>query len=175
MDKKPKLIAKGAFTKCYLLPGGEKVRLESSDPSKECISLGWGADHSMFPEMKRVDDYTYEMKYYPRVTSLKSALDPDQWEFYKKLKEINEKTTWTRSGKDWEYLDSLRAEFAELPDGEALNEHLDGLLNYGSDIGFEISPRNVAADNGKLILLDCFFFRNKLNEVRAAKKKTNKY
>lgn len=160
-----KLIAKGAFTKCYLLPCGERVRLVSVDPAKEFMALGWGSEDSMFPEVKRVDHGIYEMKYYPRVKSLKSALDADQWEFYKKLREISEKCP--RPIKDWDYIDALRAKFAELKEGEALNEHLDGLLNYGCDIGFEVSPRNVAVENGKLILLDCFFFKGKLKEARA--------
>ncbi len=165
MSAKGKLIARGSFTKCYLLPGGERVRLESIDPAKECMALGWGGDHPMFPEIKRVDYEVYEMKFYPRVSSLKSALEPDQWEFYKKLREIQNKCGW-KWKNDWDHVESLRAEFLKLPDGQALSDHLDGLMNYGADIRFEISPRNVAVDNGKLILLDCFFFSSKLSETR---------
>ncbi|UZT50357.1 hypothetical protein [Enterobacter phage 04_vB_Eclo_IJM] len=46
---------------------------------------------------------------------------------------------------------------------------LDACANFGSDIQFEISPRNVRAVNGKLILVDCFFLVSKLQEVRSSK------
>jgi hypothetical protein len=73
---------------------------------------------------------------------------------------------------DFAYLDELRKQFNRLPKwaARALNEQIDGLMNYGADIRFEISPRNVAVKNGKLILLDCFFFASKLREVRGIKK-----
>ena len=58
----------------------------------------------------------------------------------------------------------LPDKFAE--EKEAICAHIQGLRDYGEDICFEISPRNVAVDNGKLILLDCFFKRSALDELR---------
>ena len=49
----------------------------------------------------------------------------------------------------------------------AMLEALEGCSNWGSDIGFEISPRNVAVNNGKLVLLDVFFSKSKLKEIRS--------
>lgn len=39
---------------------------------------------------------------------------------------------------------------------------IDALYNYGDDVCFEISPRNVTAHKGKLILLDCFLMKSHL-------------
>ena len=50
---------------------------------------------------------------------------------------------------------------------EVMIEALEACGNYGSDVAFEISPRNVAVKDGKLILLDCFFMKSKLNQVRS--------
>lgn len=44
-------------------------------------------------------------------------------------------------------------------------EALDACLNYGSSVRFEISPRNVAVQDGQLVLLDCFYLQSTLNEV----------
>ena len=34
---------------------------------------------------------------------------------------------------------------------------LDACGNWSTNVMFEISPRNIAVDNGQLVLLDCFF------------------
>jgi hypothetical protein len=47
-----------------------------------------------------------------------------------------------------------------------MQDAVEACANYGSDVMFEISPRNVAVHNGNLILLDCFFIKSKLREVR---------
>lgn len=164
---KPELIGRGCFTKCYRL-GRNKVRLVSTDPAKECVALGWGSNSRLFPRIKRIETEVYEMEYFPKVKSLKAALRPDQYELYRALRNINVCPT----KGDFAYLDELRKQFNRLPKwaARALNEQIDGLMNYGADIRFEISPRNVAVKNGKLILLDCFFFASKLREVRGIKK-----
>jgi hypothetical protein len=45
-------------------------------------------------------------------------------------------------------------------------EAIEACANYGSAIGFEISPRNVAVNNGKLVLLDVFYSISKLREIK---------
>lgn len=55
--------------------------------------------------------------------------------------------------------------FKEL---EEVLEALDACSNFGTGIGFEISPRNISVDDkGNLILADCFFHRPTLTEVRS--------
>jgi len=57
----------------------------------------------------------------------------------------------------------------------SLQEAIDACANYGSDIKFEISPRNVAVKNGNLILLDCFFVGSKQIEVTTSKRKNYRF
>lgn len=159
-----KLIGRGAFTRAYLMESG-KVLLKSCDPIKECMSLGWFPESPLFPLVERVDIQVYEMEYYPRVSSLKKNLDPDQWEIYKALSNLNVGIPLRRADR---YL-AVHKAFDTLAD-EALRDTMKGALdaccNYGTDIGFEISPRNVATKEGKLILLDCFFSVVALEAVR---------
>lgn len=166
--KKGKLIGRGAFTRCYKL-GEDQVLLESCCPAKECMSFGWGNTGDLFPKLERVefDEYsTYVMKRYPKTRGLKSHISEHQWSLYKALRALP-----INFGGDCDGSNHWYNQFNSLPDQfedekEQLLEMLNAMGNYGADIGFEISPRNVAVDNGKLVLLDCFFMISKLKEVR---------
>jgi hypothetical protein len=162
--KTVKLIGKGAFTRAYLMESG-KVLIKTCDPIKECMAWGWFPESELFPKLDWVDLGVYEMEYYPRVKSLKGSLEPEQYEIYKSLRALG---TLYRQNKHelhsaWhELFDTLEDEGLK----EVMKEALDACGNYGSDISFEISPRNVAVKDGKLVLLDCFFSVSKLEEVR---------
>lgn len=160
-----KLIGKGAFTKCYLKDCGEKVLLKTTDPIKECYSMGW-IESDMFPVYERIDCGMYECEYYPRTKSLKNNLDPDQWAKYKALRYIGDHiVVHNRYDGYRAYYEAFEGlEDEELRD--AMIDALDSVSNYSSEIGFEISPRNVAVKNGKLILLDVFFCKRELDRVR---------
>ena len=163
-----KLIGKGSFTKCYLL-NNTTVLLKSVDPIKEAMAYNWFPDSELFPEVlfSSLDGY-YEMKYYPKVTSLKNNLDSDQWLIYKQLRALE--IPFDRN--DYNRYDNLYKLFGTLENNELreiMQDALGACSNYGTKIGFEISPRNVACKNGKLILLDCFFMVDKLKEVRGNK------
>ncbi len=163
-----KLIGKGAFTKCYQL-NDTTVLLKSEDPIKECMAYGWFPNSNLFPKVEFSSiDGCYEMEYYPRLKSLKNNLDSDQYQIYKDLREVfnNLETSvniydgYSLIYKGFEQLDN-----EELK--EIMLEALDACSNCGSDVGFEISPRNVSVKNGKLILLDVFFMKSVLNKVRS--------
>lgn len=171
-----KLIGKGTFTKAYLLECGTSVFLESTCPIKECMSLGWFPESTLFPEIERLDDiekqskivYTYKMEFYPKPLSLKTELEPREYLLYQELRKLKITPPMNRHllFNEW------HKAFNSLPDefrleSEILREALDACGNFGSDIAFEISPRNVRVKNGKLILLDCFFSVSKLNETRS--------
>jgi hypothetical protein len=170
-----KLIGQGLFSKCYLLDCGSKVLIKSSDKVKECSSLYGLADSALFPEIIRIDFEMYEMKYFPKVKSLKNSLDLDQWRLYKELRSVNSLFL----GRDYDKPRYLYKQFNALNVAEdvkqALYDAVDSLQNYGYDINFEISPRNVAVENGKIILLDCFFFSSQAQEIRTLKSKNRKY
>lgn len=175
MGAAKKLIGKGAFTKAYLLATGD-VELVSVDPVKECMAL-WGlGDSYLWPQIERVDygadgKQVYKMPHYPKVKSIKNALEPRQYELYKALCNLES----THCINPHFLADELRKQFETLPEEfsaekEALLEAVDALGNYGTDLKFEISPRNVSVMNGKLVLLDVFFFVSQLNQVRSSKR-----
>lgn len=167
--KSMKLIGKGMFTKCFL-KDSETVLLVSTDPIKECMAFGWFPDNDLFPVIERIDiddgRSMYEMEYYPRVSSLKNSLEPAQYEIYKTLRSLESIPPETRDNDAfyWWHNEFDKIEDEELR--EAMKGALDGCANCGTDIMFEISPRNVAVKNGKLILLDCFFKCSLIRELR---------
>ena len=148
------LVGKGAFSKVYR-KNAKRVLIKSKDPVKEAMACGFFPESSMFPKVTHVGNSAcgnwkyYEEKYYPRVRSLKKKLTPFEWEFYCVLRDIN----WgvpTRDG-----IRSIPNKFTARR--QALLDAHSGLQNYNPHPRFEISPRNVAVHNSKLILLDCFF------------------
>lgn len=156
-----KLIGSGAFSKVYHEAGSPYVYINSTDPVKECMALGWFPTSRVFPKIKFSDNpkYRYKMRYYPRVRSLKSSLDTAEWGKYQALRCMYKVTRSL----------SLEDAFKTLPYRglrNALIDSIDALANYGEDVCFEVSPRNVAAWGGKLILLDTFFMRSALDKAR---------
>lgn len=160
-----KLIGKGLFSKVYQL-NENQVFIKSECYVKECLSLFTDAKH--FPKLERIDYQEYVCEYYPKVKSLKSELCENDYKVYQELRKLDTHTTNAYDG-----LDKCRSEFEKITNDsfrESLLEVLDDLSNYGSDIRFEISPRNVAVKDGKLILLDVFFIQSQANEIRKNKK-----
>lgn len=167
-----KLIGKGAFSKCYQLDQNT-VLLKSVCPIKECMSLGYFPDSELFPTINRLeygDESTYIMAYYARTPSLKKSLDADQYAIYKELKNLFDNSCPNMLDKRTRYNYWL-AQFSTLTPSlaDVMLDALDACANYGDCICFEISPRNVAVKNGKLVLMDCFFMMDKLQEVQAEK------
>ena len=174
------LIGRGMFSTVYR-KNAKTVLIKSVDPVKECMAMGWFPSSRMFPKTTRVaildDDQgtaLYEQRYYPKVKSVKAALKPAEWEFYQELRSMQNNINHFLD--DYKALDSLQSLIKALPSKyarkkAALLGAIDALTNYGPDIRFEVSPRNVAAHNGNLILLDCFFMAEKAKEVRTQQRK----
>jgi len=164
---KKKKIGQGAFTKAYLREDNQ-VLLVSRCPIKEAMALGWFPNVSLFPKIERikiVGDGTshYLMEYLPRPRSLKNNLKPSQWQIYNDLKALNPPIRFV--SRDSEMFDKWYNAFCTLKNRSLSNimlEALNACANYGRDIGFEISPRNVSVKKGKLILLDCFYQYSKM-------------
>lgn len=165
LTKNHKVIGKGTFTTCYRAGNSNKVLIKSDCPAKECMSLGWFGNSRLFPKVKQelIDNkgnYFYSMPYYKKQKSLKNSLIKKDYELYKFLRGFHVTSGYHKLYKAFSKIKNRRVRTALL-------EALDGLANFGDDITFEISPRNVAVSNtGRLILLDCFFFINQLNEKR---------
>lgn len=164
-----KMIGKGAFTRAYLMSSG-RVLLKSCCPIKECMSMGWFPDSPLFPVLLQVDVEVYEMDYYPKQRSLKNALQPEHWQTYKTLKAAYDQGCLSLPKNIHDAYQHWYNVFEQYLDGELQETMLEALgacANCGSDIGFEISPRNVAVNSaGELVLLDVFFSHSKLKEVR---------
>ena len=178
--KEKKRIGQGSFSTVYE-ETKNTVLIVSCDPVKECMAMGWFPDSLLFPKIERVDfDDTrsiYRMKRFDRPNSLKSSLKAKHWKLYKILRDHFGSTYAPSKLKD--SIDALRDHFQTVLKGKEfarekkiLLEAVDALASYGTDMWFEISPRNVAVSNGRLILLDCFFMREKLLEVRKTKRLT---
>lgn len=172
-----KLIDKGTFTKCYLKDCGKRVVLVSSDPIKECMAWGWFPESPLFPEVKMIEVGTYEMDYMPPTRGLKAHLDDDQWQLYQVLRDcFSRSPVFSRPDELYHKWYEIFQAAHDRSETEAVREGLmdvlmalDACANFGSDIQFEISPRNVRAVNGRLILVDCFFLVSKLQEVRSSR------
>lgn len=162
--KNLKLIGTGSFSKVYELDK-KTVLIKSTCWSKECISLF--VTGSMFPKIEKLDYQLYKVKYYPRVKSLKNSLLPSEYKIYLELRRLfNDLQYPLKNHENYFY---LREKFQTIKSKKAKNQLLnclDDLINYGPDICFEISPRNIAIDKGKLILLDVFFFASQLHKTR---------
>jgi len=155
-----KRIGKGSFSAAYLDTDGCTVWIKSVDPIKECMALYFD-ESPYFPKVEREDFGLYKMRFYEKVTAPKRALDSDQYASYSYLRDIMPEI---HCGKV-----DIRAAFEGCPDsamGEALLYAYDACRLYGDDIKFEISPRNIAAENGKMVFLDVFFQDEILRKVR---------
>lgn len=161
-----KLIGKGAFTKAYLLDDG-RVQLHTCCPIKESMAWGWFPDSKLFPKLTYVDVGVYEMDYLTRVTAPKRQLNEASYKLYKALQLVYGDYDAIDYFSIYKSLEKHLEGFKEL---EEVLEALDACSNWGTDIGFEISPRNISVDDkGNLILADCFFHRPTLTEVRSKK------
>lgn len=171
-----KLIGKGSFTKCYLLPCGSRVQLISRDPVKEAMAWGWFPESDLFPKLDYVDLGVYEMEYLEPARSIKQALMPEHWSLYKELRDLFlNKNPANNCSRPDDLYHLWYGVFEEQAEKYALGSFmfeayqdimmaLDACANFGSDVVFEISPRNIRIKDGKLILLDCFFIHSALTE-----------
>ena len=154
-----KLLGRGTFSTAYLLDDGN-VLLKSCDPVREVQALGWFPKSPLFPTVSFGErDGEYIMPYYAPVKSAKRDLDPDQYSLYIMLSKLQ------ANG----YLELYKL-FERIPDDdvrEALLGALDACSNYDEHVSFEISRRNIAVVNGKLVLRDCFFSLTTLRRMAA--------
>jgi len=164
-----KCIGRGLFSTVYQ-KNKNKVLIVSTDPVKECMANGWFPRSSLFPKVVPVgsqdEKSMYEMKYYQKVTAPKQQLNPAGYDLYCALRN----GAHQQCGKQG--YSQVTFQIEALPKKHttakrALLAAVEALTNYGEDISFEISPRNiVATKTGKLILLDCFFMRTAAERQR---------
>ena len=163
---------RGTFSKVYRLADGT-VKVVSTDPVKECMVVFGFGNSGLWPSIERIDTLNngtnvFIMPLYEQPKSLKNALMPDQYALYRAIKASSENRFMGKNQYDapmhWRKV--FREGLGSFPAAaEALCDAVDSLQNYGYDIRFEISQRNVAVKDGNLILLDCFFFLSALESI----------
>ncbi|NLA08587.1 MAG: hypothetical protein GX873_02780 [Parcubacteria group bacterium] len=169
-----KLIGKGLFSKVYSTDDLDYVIINKNDYIKEAMAFDWFPDSRYFPkidEIKINDDYYWKMKKYNKTKKIKGLLNDQDYKFYQELRKIF-KTKPIIKNKDDSYsvLYKLFSESSLLADQkELMLDALSACSNYGSDVGFEISPRNIFIESGRLILADCFFIISQVEEIRRKK------
>ena len=158
-------IGKGLFSTAYRKTNGQ-VLIKSVDHVKECMAHGWFPNSHLFPKVRFGDnDNEYLMQYYPRMTAPSRQLNSKHLAIYKNLRAIHHATLYTQN------FNQLRKAFKiGIQDQRvkvAMIEALEACANYGFDISFEISPRNVSyTPTGKLVLMDCFFIQSQARIIR---------
>lgn len=156
-------IGKGLFSKVYR-KDENTVLINSVCHMKECLAEF--IDSEWFPKLETEDFQLYICKYYNVSKSVKGNLNAEHYALYQELRKIS----LSMRPDNMHALYSFWYEKFQTVSNESLKEalldFLDNASNYGSDVNFEISPRNVACDNGKLVLLDCFFLQSQCIEVR---------
>jgi len=158
-------FATGLFSTAYM--DGEHVILKSICRAKECLALFGFGDSNYWPQIEQVERYVYRMPFYQPLK--KSSLDVDQWALYQALRAHTQAfNSYVPREPSYDRYDRLYAHWAAYP---FIQEALESLTNYGQDIDIEVSPRNVKVQDGKIILLDIFFFRDAVAEVRKTGRK----
>lgn len=178
-----KRLGKGSFSTAYLLDNNKAI-VYTNDNYK---SLIWeqGGSYDFLPKyykklytedidykLKQSYDVAYIMEYLPATNGLKQHLDHENRTIYKDLKALQ--TTYNslrrsnfnkmskRKYDEFAYCNGAlsevvnRWEFKNKEFGESFNLFAHDAMNYG-DTGMDLSPRNVRAKDGKLILLDIWF------------------
>lgn len=166
-----KKIGSGAFCQVYR-KGKTKVIIQSCCTVKRAMSEGFFPDSPLFPKIKLLDrkgrwsyyEGTY-MKVFDEYSTLMSKLNPFDKEFYHELN-----LAQYLDDHDEDYFDSYAGvikNIETLPNKfhcrkALMIEAVEGLSNYGSDMALDVGTKNVALKNGKLVLLDCFFFKREI-------------
>ena len=183
-----KLIGKGSFTKVFHDGKSPVVVMSSFNKTKECLASGWMPESELLPvvdflgQVGGLDDswQLYKMPYFASLKqrAVKPHLDAESWALYQQLRTLSKDLQnhfLSSYGMIWRghqiYSDSLRI-INQSGLSDSIKDFMLGcyqsLSNYGQDVRFEISPSNVATENGKLILVGCFFFSNDVKSTRTA-------
>jgi len=162
-QNKPLKVKQGKFTKAYLYEN--EVILKTNDPVKECMALGWFPESRLFPEVKfensleTEDEFTvYKMERFETGRAVKAMLCKEDYEgLYLPLRQVFKNFFKSKQGNNIQFRELLEKTSLLEEIKEDLLWAFEACMNYSSNVFFEISPRNIAAKDGKLILLDCFF------------------
>ena len=140
------------------------------------MAVEWFPESIHFPKIEEIeikDNYYWKMKKYNKTKKIKGLLNDDDYKFYQELRKIFKNKPIIKNKYDnYIVLYELFSESSLTDDQkELMLNALSACSNYGSDVGFEISPRNIFIDDGNLILADCFYIISQAEEIRRKKYK----
>ena len=166
-----KLIGTGLFSNVYSNDTLDYVIITKNDYIKEAIAVNWFPESRYFPkieELKVDNEYFWKMKKYNKTKKVKGLLNDDDYKFYQELRKIFKNKPIIKNEYDsFNVLYTLFSESSLTDDQkELMLNALSACSNYGSDVDFEISPRNIFIDSGRLILADCFYIISQAEEIR---------
>lgn len=171
----------GAFSRVCVNPEKSSVYMISVCPIKRCIAEENLYDEfDMLPQIHEVQNdqcsIIYKMPYYHTSRAVKKMLSDDQYDIYKMLVDLCDKfiaTIQTPKHNNHNNYSILFNLFDQIENADVRDQMLgmlDCFANWTHKICFEISPRNVAEKDGKLVLLDCFYCVERLTEIRSGKR-----
>ena len=165
------LIGKGLFSNVYSEESLDYVVITKNDYIKEAMAVEWFPESIHFPKIEEIEikgDYYWKMKKYNKTKKIKGLLNDHDYKFYTELRKIFKNKPIIKNKYDsFSVLYKLFSESSLTDDQkELMLNALTACSNYGSDVDFEISPRNIFIDSGRLILADCFFIISQAEEIR---------
>ena len=166
-----KLIGKGLLSKVYSNDNIDYVVINKNDYIKEAMAFEWFPESIHFPKIEELEiegEYYWKMKKYNKTKKIKGLLNDHDYKFYTELRKIVKNKPIIKNKYDnYIVLYELFSESSLTEDQkELMLNALTACSNYGSDVDFEISPRNIFIDSGRLILADCFFIISQAEEIR---------
>lgn len=178
------VMADGLFPKSKLFP---KVQRYENAPIQAVEADGLFPKSKLFPNVQptknalKKSSSFYTMRYFkgrPKRSTkkwLQGILDSDQYEIYETLENLRKEVDSSISGKRGINRQEVwNAAFMTLEDkklGRLLVRAYNACCTVGDNIMFDFAPKNVAALNGKLILLDCFYSSKLMFKFQLAKDK----
>jgi len=160
--KSLKLIGAGLFSKVYSNDALDYVIITKKDCIKEAMAFNWFPESRYFPKIEEIEiegDHYWKMKKYNKTKKIKGLLNDEDYKFYQELRKIFKNKPIIKNKYD-SYIvlhDLFSNSLLTNDQKELMLDALSACANYGADVSFEISPRNIFIDNGNLILADCFY------------------
>lgn len=162
-------LGKGMFCQAWQNKNDVYLIVDSvNDPSKEILCSIYKEEGKVkhLPGCQRIDTYgdkyVYLMPYYRNIT----AKDKEAWKQYRELKNFRESiSSFAHKCQHDVNLEVLKF-IPKSPIRNALELLLNWSTNYGDQIGWEFSPRNLGVDSrGNLILRDVMFDCEKIEKI----------
>lgn len=163
-------IGKGMFSTVYK-ETSRTILIRSNCPQKECIALFGLSGGRRWPKGETITKGLYRMPLYKKVRGPSKELSKVDYKLYIKVKKLCQEFMINRTHgyDDHKLFINLSNKHLDKNNARQFIEAFESMMNYldPGNIGFEISPRNIAKRNsGGIVWLDLFFSRELVKELR---------